>query len=230
MQPEEITALFDQQAASYDQQWSLLAAINGALHLLTNAILSKLPPDAHLLCVGSGTGAEILHLAKTFPHWRFTAVEPSASMQEVFRGKADEQGILTRCTLHTGYLDTLPPGEPFDAATSILVSQFITDPALRSGFFQQIASRLKPGGTLITADLSGDLTSEDGLDLLAVWFHLMSTNGITPEALERIRQAYTRDVGVLPPAEVADILRNGGFEKPILFFQSGLIHAWYATL
>jgi tRNA (cmo5U34)-methyltransferase len=35
MQKEEITALFDKQASSYDQQWSKMAPINDALHLLS---------------------------------------------------------------------------------------------------------------------------------------------------------------------------------------------------
>ena len=70
MQQADITALFDKQASSYDQQWSKMAPINNALHLLTSAVLSELPPQAHILCVGAGTGAEILYLAQQFPHRR----------------------------------------------------------------------------------------------------------------------------------------------------------------
>ena len=44
MQKEEITAIFDKQATSYDQRWSKMASINGALHLLTSAVSSELPP------------------------------------------------------------------------------------------------------------------------------------------------------------------------------------------
>ncbi len=66
MRKEEITALFDKQASSYDQQWSKMA-IKDALHLLTGTVLSELPPKAKILCVGAGTGAEILYLAQKFP-------------------------------------------------------------------------------------------------------------------------------------------------------------------
>ena len=66
MRKEEITALFDKQASSYDQQWSKMA-IKDALHLLTGPVLSELPPKAKILCVGAGTGAEILYLAQKFP-------------------------------------------------------------------------------------------------------------------------------------------------------------------
>jgi hypothetical protein len=48
-------------------------------------------------------------------------------MMAVCRRRATEQGFADRCTFHTGSLDSLPAGESFHAATSLLVSQFITD-------------------------------------------------------------------------------------------------------
>src|SRR4051794_1322180 len=77
----------------------------------------------------AGTGHELICLADRFPGWRFVAVEPSASMLDVCRRKAEERGIAARCELHEGYLESLPPGEAFDAAISLslLVSQFIHD-------------------------------------------------------------------------------------------------------
>lgn len=228
MQQEEITALFDQQASSYDQQWGRMAPINNALHLLTTAVLSDLTPKAHILCVGSGTGAEILHLAQKFPGWRFTAVEPSTAMLDVFRQKAEECGILSRCSLHAGHLDSLPSDDTFDAATALLVSQFILDKRLRSAFFQNIACRLQPHGLLICSDLAGDLDDTESQNLLEVWFRLMTDSGLSTEGVNRMREAYTRDVAVLPSQSVRDIIRKGGFDSPVPFFQAGMIHAWYA--
>ncbi len=228
MQKSEITAIFDQQAATYDQKWSELAPINSALHLLTSAVLAKLPATANILCVGAGTGTEIPYLARKFPSWSFTAVEPSVPMLEVFRRRAEETGISSRCTFHAGYLDSLPAGRAFDAATAFLVSQFILDRNERSQFFQGIAGRLIPGGILVSSDLAGDLNAADGRDLLGVWFTLMKGNGVSLEELEKMREAYVRDVAVLPPQSVREIIIGGGFELPVLFFQTGLIHAWYA--
>ncbi|MCX6048907.1 MAG: class I SAM-dependent methyltransferase, partial [Chloroflexi bacterium] len=159
MQQEAITALFDQQAASYDQQWRKLAPINDALHLLTSTVLSELPPQAKILCVGAGTGAEILYLAQKFPEWRFTAVEPSTAMLDVCRRRVEEQGIAARCLFHAGYLDSLPSHGSFDAATAFLVSQFILEREVRSKFFQSIAERLCPTGLLVSSDLAGDLAA-----------------------------------------------------------------------
>lgn len=230
MQQEEITTLFDKQAASYDQQWSKMASINDALYLLTSAVLADLPPQAHILCVGAGTGAEILYLAQKFPEWRFTAVEPSAAMLDVFRRRAEEQGISSRCVFHPGYLDSLPSHGSFDAATAFLVSHFIQDRQVRSAFFGSIAERLRPAGILMSSDLAGDVAAPDVQDLLDVWFRVMSGSGSlpSPEAIKNMREAYRRDVAVLPPQDVRSIITRGGFDSPVLFFQAGMIHAWYA--
>ena len=228
MQQEEVTAIFDQQAASYDEKWSRMAPINGALHLLASAILSALPPTASILCVGAGTGAEILHLAQRFPGWRFTAVEPSFAMLAVFRRRAEEHGIASRCVFHLGYVDSLPAIESFDAATAVLVSQFLLDRQVRGKFFQGIANRLCLGGILISSDLAGDLAAADARALLEVWLQVMKGGGISPDETEKMREAYRRDVAVLSPTEIRDIIASGGFDSPALFFQAGLIHAWFA--
>lgn len=231
MQQEKITAIFDHQAPTYDQKWSRLAPINASLHLLTSALLSELPSTARILCVGAGTGAEILSLAEKFPDWHFTAVEPSAPMLEVCRCRAEERGISSRCVFHHGYLDTLPRNESFDAATSFLVSQFIQERDERSKFFQSIADHLRPEGILISSDLAGDVSvTADRPGLLEIWFQVMRESGtiVDPEEIERMRQAYTRDVAVLLPEDVCEIITNGGFESPTQFFQAGMIHAWYA--
>lgn len=231
MEKEQITAIFDQQATTYDQKWNRLAPINSALHLLTSAVLSELPETARILCVGAGTGAEILHLAQKFPGWHFTAVEPSIAMLNVLRQRAEEHGISARCAFHAGYLDTLPPDTPFDAATAFLVSQFILDAQARSEFFAGISERLRPDGMLISSDLSGALSGDaNSMGLLEVWFRMMRDSGSValPEEVEKMREAYTRDVAVLPPQRTCEIIMQGGFESPVPFFQAGMIHAWYA--
>ncbi len=228
MQRDEVEAVFDKCAAGYDSQWSKLAALRDALHLLINALLSELPDDARILCVGVGTGPELIDLAWRHPGWHFTAVEPSAPMLDVCRRKAEECGVASRCAFHVGYLDSLPATEPFDAATSLLVSQFILDRAARSNFFREIGERLRPGGWLVNADLAGDIGSEKYQNLLELWWRVMRGADAPAEGLDKLRTAYERDLGVLPPEEVAAIVASGGFETPVQFLQTGLIHAWFA--
>lgn len=226
MDQSEIKAIFDQQAAGYDAQWARTAAIRDCLYFLLDAMFAGLPADARILCVGVGTGAELAHLAGTHPGWRFTAVEPSGRMLEACRRRAEAEGFSSRCRFHEGYLDSLEDGEDHDAATCFLVSQFIVDPQARTEFFAQIARRLRPGGLLASSDLASDVESREYEVLLRDWTTMMAAAAVPAEALDRIRAAYARDVGVLPPARIASIIAAGGFAPPVLFFQAGLIHAW----
>lgn len=228
MQQEELVANFDKQAASYDDQWKKLSPLREALHLLMRAIFSELPADANVLCVGAGTGAELGYLAGEFPRWRFTVVEPSSAMIEVCRSRAEERGFASRCVFHAAYLDSLPPTGAFDAATCLLVSQFLLDREARVGFFREIAQRLKSGGILVSADLASDVHSAAYERLLETWWQMMKTADLPPDGIERLREAYTRDVAVLPPDDVEAIIVSGGFENSTLFFQAGLIHGWYS--
>ncbi|HEY1191767.1 MAG TPA: class I SAM-dependent methyltransferase [Gemmata sp.] len=228
MPGRRIEDVFDQKCASgYDQRWAKLAPLRDALHLLVAAVLSDVRPDARVLCVGAGTGSELLDLAQRHPGWSFTAVEPSAPMLDVCRRKAEACGVADRCAFHVGYLDSLPVGEEFDAATALLVSQFILDRSARSDFFRGIGARLRPGGWFVCSDLAGETTSGAYQRLLDVWWRVMRAMDAPPEGLDRMRSAYERDVAVLPPGEVAALVESGGFEPPVPFYQTGLVHAWF---
>lgn len=216
------------QAASYDERSARLASMYQALHWMTRAILADLPADARILCVGVGTGAELLSLARAFPHGHFTAVEPAAAMLDICRQRAEEEGIASRCVFHQGYLDSLPGSGKFHAAISILVSQFILHPEERRGFFLGIAGRLLPGGYLVSADLSAALSSPEYESQLAVWLRLMIPAEMLPERGEKLRAAYARDLAIIPPAEMESLLASSNFDAPMPFFQSLLVHAWFA--
>lgn len=230
MRNEELKALFDQQAAGYDQQWAGMAPIRDNLHFLVGSLFSGLPEDARILCVGVGTGVEIGYLAERFPGWRFTTVDPSGAMLEVCRERARQGGFLERCDFHEGYLETLGGARVHDAATCFLVSQFFLDPQVRSAFFGEIAARLKPGGMLVSADLAADTASPAYEVLLHAWMTLMSSAGVQPEMLERARAAYARDVAILPAARVGQIIEAAGFASSVVFFQAGLMQGWVSRL
>lgn len=228
MRSDEIKAIFDQQAASYDERWARTAPIRDALHFLLEAVFAQLPADARMLCIGAGTGEEIAYLAKRFPGWSFTAVEPSGAMLEVCRDKAVRVGFASRCDFHEGYLESLPEQSHFDGATCFLVSQFILDREARADFFRAIAARLCPGAILASSDLASDVNSAQYDGLLQPWLTMMATAGISRDAVEQMRAAYARDVAILPPAQVASIIKSAGFSEPVPFYQAGLIHAWFS--
>jgi tRNA (cmo5U34)-methyltransferase len=227
MEPHEVAALFDKMAGGYDQQWAKLSAFRDTTNVLIGALFAELAEDARVLCVGAGTGAELIYLATRFPRFRFSAVDPSAGMLDVCRQRAQEHGFADRCSFHVGFLDSLPRAEPFDAATCLLVSQFLLDQSVRTALFQTIARHLRADGILASSDLSADVSSEAYRSLLDVWARAMA-NTCTPPEVERMRAAYARDVGVLPPNQVQQMIAAGGFDTPVQFVQTGLIHGWYA--
>ncbi len=226
MNQDEITRLFDQQAAGYDAQWARTHPIRDCLHLLLDSAFAALPADARILCVGAGTGAELLHLARNHPGWQFTAVEPSGAMLAPCRQAAARENLSARCHFHEGYLESLPDTGRFDAATCFLVSQFILDTTLRTGFFREIAHRLAPGAILASSDLAADVQSPAYDVLLRAWMNMMAAAEVSADAMQRMRDAYARDVGILPPEQIAALIAAGGFQPPVRFFQAGLIHGW----
>lgn len=227
MNRNQLESAFDQQAGTYDQQWAKIAPLRDGIHLLMASIFIRLPKNARMLCVGAGTGAEIQFFAERFPAWTFVAVEPSAGMVEVAKLRAEQKGFENRCTFHTGYLESLPAGEPFDCASSLLVSQFMLDPRERADFFRSIGDRLKPDGILATSDLASDTETSHYSSLLEVWLRTMTATDLSAERVEQMRAAYNRDVAILPARSVEAIIASAGFEAPVQFYQAGLIHAWY---
>lgn len=227
MNRDQLEATFDRQAGTYDQQWARLAPFRDSLHLLLASIFAGLPGNARMLCVGAGTGAEIQVLAERFRGWSFVAVEPSPGMVDVARLRVERSGLGHRCTFHTGYLESLPASEPFDCATSLLVSQFLLDPRERADFFRSIAGRLKRGGILATADLAADTNAPHYASLLDVWLRTMAAADLPAERVQQMRAAYDRDVAILPIPDVEALIAAAGFQTPVRFHQAGLIHAWY---
>ncbi|MCC8994207.1 MAG: class I SAM-dependent methyltransferase [Candidatus Contendobacter sp.] len=228
MQDSKAPIPFDQKtAASYDKQNSRWESEREALFSLMRLIFAELPPDAQILCVGTGTGTEMIALAQAFPQWRFTAVEPATAMLEVCQRKAEECGIASRCTFHEGYLDSLSTSDLFDAATCLLVSQFIKPTGERKQFFAQIAQRLRPGGVLISSDLVLGMSPPTYRSLIEVWLR-MQGGGWSDEDIEKMRAVWNEHITALTPPEIEAIIAAGGFDAPVLFFQALFIHAWFS--
>ncbi|WP_319422506.1 class I SAM-dependent methyltransferase [Pleurocapsa sp. FMAR1] len=220
--------VFDQERASaYDKRFAKLAPLNGVLHLLTRALLSELPANARVLCVGVGTGAELINLAQAFPQWQFTAVEPATPMLNICRQQAEKTGIASRCTFYEGYLDSLPTSDAFDAVTCFVVLYFLFQPDERRSFLRQIASRLRPNGYLVMSTLAADMSTSTYKSLFEFWLRMLKSE-VAIEEVEKFRTSYGKDVAILSPREVESAIASSGFDAPVLFLQTLLLHAWYA--
>lgn len=227
--PNPVSVIFDEaRAEAYDEQFGRMGDIKATLHLLMLGSFHSLPADARILVAGAGTGAEVRFLAPQFPFWRFTLIDPSAPMLAVARRHAAAEGFLDRCTFHADYVSATQV-EAHDAATSILVSHFLTDAAARQAYFEDIAARLKPGGKLYTVDLCADESAPSFGEIMGLWLDLLRHGGVPDENIEHYRQAYGRDFSAHEPDEFERLVEAAGFTPPAPVFQAALMRGWIAA-
>lgn len=222
------SAFFNQEMAdAYDRRNSALAPISDSLHFLTRLVLADLPVDARVLCVGVGTGAEILSLAMAYPGWSFVGVDPSDEMLAVGRRRLEQAGVLHRCELLHGYVEDVAQ-EKFDAVVSLLVAHFIKRED-RHVFYTAIHDRLKSGGRFVSAEISADLDAPEFPEMLEDWKRIQVLMGATPASLAKLGDLMRDVLSVLAPREAEAMWEAGGFPKPVPFFQAFMIRGWHAV-
>lgn len=216
-----------EMADAYDRRNSALTDISNCLHFLVRLVLANLRDDARILCVGVGTGAEILSLAAAYPGWSFVGIDPSEEMLAVGRQRLGEAGVLHRCELLHGYAADAPR-EGFDAAVSLLVAHFVKRDE-RQAFYSAIHDRLRQDGVFVSAEISGDLDAPAFPAVLEDWKQVQILMGATPDSLANLSRMMREVLGVLGPAETEALWEAGGFPRPVPFFQAFMIRGWHAT-
>ncbi len=217
---------FTNGANVYDERNRQLAPIADNMHFLIRLILKNAPEQARILCVGVGTGAEIISLSKSFPQWTYVGVDPSIGMLDVCRERLTEAGVQDRCELIHGYVDDVPEGENFYAVLSILVAHFVKRED-RLNFYQAMYNRLRTNGMLINTEISFDLDSAEFPLMLKNWEAVQSMMGATPESLANLPMQLREMLSVISPTETEHLLKQTGIGVPIRFFQAFMISGWY---
>jgi len=216
-------------AERYDQGIRLSCPSYDALHQMLFPVLRLLPPGARFLSVGAGTGAEILCLAPRFPGWSFAGVDVSTDMLEVCRQRLAQAGLSHRVVLHAGRLGDFSPEQPFDGASSIFVAHFIKGREEKLAYLRAIAAKLKPGATLVLADLFGKKGSPEFVRLMQAWLLYYTSHGVIAEKLARDLQLILQDIAFVPEDELFALLNEAGFANPVRFYQTFLFGGWIAT-
>ncbi len=226
---EEMVQIFDTMGgAKYDESNQNFARISQNLIFLSDLVLKNLPEDARILCVGVGTGADIIDLASEHPNWRFVGIEPSAAMLQKCEEKLEQLGLMGRCELFHGYLSEYEHGENFDAVLCLFVMHFVVDLTERGSMYADMARALKPEGILIVSEISADFKSPNYPAALEDWRALHARGGAPVESLEKMDQTIEKVLGVIAPNQTEKLIQENGFKRPIPFFQSFLIRAWHA--
>jgi tRNA (cmo5U34)-methyltransferase len=213
-------------AEAYDRNVEPLRPLKDLAHALLRSHLADLPPAARVLVAGAGTGAEVRFLAPLAPGWRFTLVDPSAPMLDVARRHADAEGFADRCVFHVGSVASLPADDLHDAASSVLVSHFLTDTTAREAYFASLAAHLRPGGRLFTVDLCADRADPSFDASMDLWLRFA---GVPEDRRGPFRAGFGVGVAVHGPAEVERLLARAGFPRPVQCLQAALVRGWIAT-
>jgi len=228
--PFDPSAYFDEGvAARYDQGIRLSCPSYDALHQMVAPWLELLPADAAFLSAGAGTGAEIVALAQRFPTWRLVGIDVSGDMLQECRRRIAQAGIANQVDLFQGRLEDYRAPAPFDAASSIFVAHFIKGRDEKLAYFRSIAASLKPGASLVLADLYGDRRSPDFVRLLQAWLISYMSRGISAENLAQDVTHIMRNIAFIPEDELLALLGEAGFVNPLRFYQAFLFGGWVAT-
>lgn len=217
-----------EMAQNYDDRNSKFGVIKDNVHFHVNLVLKDLPDNAHVLCVGAGTGAEIIALSSLHPEWRFVALDPSKPMLDVCAKNLENANITDRCELIHGYVQDAPNSVEFDAVISLFVAHFIPLED-RHSYYKNIYDRLKKGACFVSTELSYDLDSAEYPAMLENWKSIHTIMGATPESLETLPHSLRNILSIQSPEITESLLKEAGFGLPVQFLQNFMIRGWYCV-
>lgn len=201
----------DMGGDQYDKNNSQFQAIHNNLQFLIKLILSEFPENARVLCVGVGTGADLIDLAIEKPMWRFVGIDPAESMLKTCEQKVKDKNLSDRVELFHGYLADYKSDESFDAVLCLYVMHFIHDMKVRAEMYRDMSKKLKPGGRLISAEICVDIKSSGYQGLIENWKALHALSGSPKEKLAGMGKVIEEQLAVLKPKETCELILNNGF-------------------
>ena len=219
----------------YDAEWAhnyerrADAAIPGrdGLYRLCRASFRGLPAGARILVIGCGTGSELIPLAHAFPGATIIGIEPAQPMLDICAARVSAAALSSRVSLQAVSLEAFSGAGDFDAATSILVSQHISSDSEAGAFFRTVASLLKPGGRLYTADLH-IATGQAREAMLALWREQALMSGTEPVLVDGMLSKFESDLRPRDESTILGLLQSAGFHRILKPFSSLIYGAWAA--
>ncbi len=183
--------------------------------------------DAKILVAGAGTGRELIDFSRNNPHWSFTGVDPAEQMLSFARNKIQAASLENRITLVDGRVEDVGQ-KVFDAATAILVMQFLPDDGSKLHFLKSICDHLKPGGLIILVDLEGEVGSSAYNTLNAAWRNQQLFTRRTKSKIEKEFMIREKEVHFITQDRIESLLKAAGFHKLQKFFQAYLFGGYVA--
>jgi len=192
-------------------------------HELTRYLLEDiLPSTSKILVSGCGTGKELIDYSINNLEWEVFGFDPSEKMLSMAREKVKANDCAERVRLLKGVIDDAPETD-FDAATSILVMQFLPSDEEIQRFLNKISAKLKPGAPLILVYLEGDKKSNEYRILNSAWkIQQLTTRRDGNSVIDEFKQR-DKDIRFISRGQIELSLNKAGFSKPLKFFQAYLL-------
>ena len=213
-------------AANYEKRANAAMPGREGLYRLCLAAFRGIASPARILVVGCGTGEELLLLLKAYPEATFVGIEPAQPMLDLCAQHVAASTMSHRVRLLSVSLDAFADVEPFDAATSILVSQHVEPDAAAGRFFAKIAALLKPDGCLSSAD-THVAAGQDRDAMVTLWCEQAAMSGMDADVLDGMRNMLRSHL-LRDEATIVGLLRAAGFERILKPFSSLIYGAWIA--
>ncbi|MEB3157687.1 MAG: class I SAM-dependent methyltransferase [Cyanobacteriota bacterium] len=151
-----VTPAHDRLLEAWIPGYASLARLS--VSLLAASPLAR-APGAEVLVAGCGSGAELVEARRLRPDWRLTAVDPSAEMLTLARGKlagaapdAEASAKAPPIQWLEGTVEELAVDPCFDGALAVLVLQGLPDDGGKLRFLTSLARWLRPGAQVVLVD------------------------------------------------------------------------------
>ena len=192
-----------------DMAHKIIPAYHAIYELAQHLLRDRLNKEARILVAGTGTGKEIIDCSQNNPQWSFTGFDPAEPMLSIARKKVNAASLENKISLVLGLIDDVTENN-FDAATSILVMQFLPDDGTKLNFLNGISEKLIPGALIVLVDLEGEMGSNES---------------------DRVRKEFIireKEVHFIPQERIESLLEEVGFFKIHKFFKAYLFGGYVA--
>ena len=172
-------------------------------------LASLVPPAAHVLDLGGGTGALSAAVLGELPEARVTVLDVDAAMLEEARRRLARFGERVEFR-EASFLDPLPAA---DAVMASLALHHVHDLGAKTEVYRGIHAALTPGGAFVNLDAA--IAQGPRLNALAFerWAAGMAEHGIAEAEARRHFAAWADEDRYFPLEEELAALRRAGFAE-----------------
>jgi predicted O-methyltransferase YrrM len=117
------------------------------------ATLARLEDGGRLLDVGSGAGYALVHYARRFPTAEIVGIELDEPSHELARRAVEEAGVGDRVEVRLGDAGRLTEVDAYDLVTMSVTLHETGGPDEQRTVLDRVRRALRPGGTLLVAEL-----------------------------------------------------------------------------